>query len=404
MTKLTNWTTPLDLRNQVRRLWDRGVLPAALVSRETGEGLFPLKLSLKAPGSRDLAERYDEVRNWIALLDQEARHYRVLRREINHRILGVNTIPAQVWVDTLEQALALIQKGRDARLLSELAALTLERRPELLPWLARRPLRALELTGQWHLLLDIVSWLREHPRPDIYLRQVDIPGVHTKFIETHRGVLAELLDMSLPAEAVDSSACGVNGFVQRYGFRTKTLSVRFRVLDPNVALLPSVPPRKGDQDLTLAHEDFACLDPPLQRIFITENEINFLAFPPIPRSMVVFGSGYGLDRLAEAVWLHQREVHYWGDIDTHGFAILDQLRCCFPHVVSLLMDNETLLAHKEFWSIEPRQETRVLPRLTASERMLYDDLRWNRVGEQVRLEQELIGFDWIRKAIATLGV
>ncbi|GAB6058338.1 Wadjet anti-phage system protein JetD domain-containing protein [Desulfonatronum parangueonense] len=400
MTKLTNWTKPLDLRNQVRRLWDRGVLPAALVQ---GEDIFPLKLSLKVPERRDLADRFEDVRTWIALLDKEARHYRVVRREINHRILGPNAIPAQVWVDTMEQALALIQKGREARILGELVDSTRQRCPELLPWLARRPLRGLELAGQWGLLLNIVVWLREHPRPGIYLRQVDIPGVHTKFIEAHRGVLAELLDMSLPVEAVDSSASGVSGFVQRYGFRTKPLLIRFRTLDSSAALLPAVLPRNKGQDLTLAHEDFARLDPPLERIFITENEINFLAFPPVPRSMVVFGAGYGLDRLAEAAWLHRREVHYWGDIDTHGFSILDQLRSHFPHVVSLLMDHETLLAHKDFWSAEPRQEIRDLPRLTAAERQVYDDLRWNRLGEQVRLEQELIGFERIRKAIGNFS-
>ncbi len=35
--------------------------------------------------------------------------------------------------------------------------------------------------------------------------------------------------------------------------------------------------------------------------------------------------------LAEASWLKERDLFYWGDIDTHGFAILDQLRGHFPH-------------------------------------------------------------------------
>ena len=40
-----------------------------------------------------------------------------------------------------------------------------------------------------------------NPRPNIYLRQVDLPGLHTKFIEAHRGVLAELLDLALPSRS-----------------------------------------------------------------------------------------------------------------------------------------------------------------------------------------------------------
>jgi hypothetical protein len=56
------------------------------------------------------------------------------------------------------------------------------------------------------------------------------------------------------------------------------------------------------------------------RIFITENEINGLAFPDLPDGIVVFGLGYALDRLAAASWMADRAIHYWGDIDTHGFA------------------------------------------------------------------------------------
>ena len=33
-----------------------------------------------------------------------------------------------------------------------------------------------------------------------------------------------------------------------------------------------------------------------------------------------------------------------GDIDTHGFAILDTLRARFDHVESFLMDRDTLMA------------------------------------------------------------
>jgi hypothetical protein len=69
---------------------------------------------------------------------------------------------------------------------------------------------------------------------------------------------------------------------------------------------------------------------PSQRVFITENETNFLAFPEVADAIVVFGAGYGWEALARASWLHRCQLHYWGDIDTHGFAILDQLRGYFP--------------------------------------------------------------------------
>ncbi|NOR71388.1 MAG: hypothetical protein GQ532_17115, partial [Methylomarinum sp.] len=33
---------------------------------------------------------------------------------------------------------------------------------------------------------------------------------------------------------------------------------------------------------------------------------------------------------------------YWGDLDTHGFAILSRLRHYYPQVKSILMDEKTL--------------------------------------------------------------
>ena len=95
------------------------------------------------------------------------------------------------------------------------------------------PLRALQLAGEWRLLLDVVDWLEDHPRPGVYLRQMDVPGVHSKFVEAHRGVLGELFDLSLSPESIDAGApSGVAGFARRYGFREKPERIRFRVLDP----------------------------------------------------------------------------------------------------------------------------------------------------------------------------
>ena len=95
-------------------------------------------------------------------------------------------------------------------------------------------------------------------------------------------------------------------------------------------------------DVTLDAESFADLDIPVRRVFITENETNFLAFPPACEAIVIFGAGYGWDALATAHWLARCGIHYWGDIDTHGFAILDQLRARFEHVESFLMDRDNL--------------------------------------------------------------
>lgn len=402
------WTTPADLRLQVQKLWDKGDLLRPLVQ---GDAMPAKRLRLVGPTSSELTERFDAVRAWMADLRQVTRTpgsaapkagYRITLREFRHRVLGHSAVPDEVWLDTLEDAWALIGKAKDARRFNVLLQLTREQYPALLsalsPWLEKRPLTALALADEWARLLAVVVWLQSHPRPGLYLRQVDLGGVDSKFFEAHRGVLAELLDLSLPAESIDPSASGLSGFCRRYGFKDKPLRIRFRVLDPAVSLLPQA----VAQDITLTQADFEALNPPVRDVFITENEVNFLAFPPVAHSLVIFGAGYGFEVLAGAPWLQNCRIHYWGDLDTHGFAILDQLRAHLSHVQSLLMDNATLMAHAAQWGTEPQPVLRDLPRLTAEESAVYNDLRDNRLRPNLRLEQERIGFGRLQQALAAL--
>ncbi len=389
-----NWTRPADLRAQMQKIWDRGELLASLVA---GESLFPRRLILRGPASAEMADRFEEVRAWISEL-RAMPHCRVEMREFRHRVFGANAVPREIWIDTVNDALALIGKQRDAARFTALTDVTRRRQPQLLGWLAKRPLRALELSNEWGLLLEIVAWLQAHPRPGVYVRQVDIPGVHSKFIEAHRGVLGELLDMVLPPPAIDPTAAGTNQFAKRYGFCEKPARIRFRVLDPEHSPLP----RTFGRDLTIDADSFARLDANVSRVFITENEINFLAFPQMRDGMVIFGAGYGFEMLRQAEWLSRCRICYWGDIDTHGFAILDQLRGQFSHAESFLMDRKTFFAFQTLWGREEKQTIRDLSRLKPDEAAFYDDLRDNRIGKNLRLEQERIGFGWVEAALSAL--
>jgi len=389
------WTTASDLKAQLSRLWERGELLRPLV---TGETRLPLRLTLKGPTSSELAERFEAVRGWMAGLVAVPR-IRIEWREVNHRVQGAQRLPQSVWVDTLDDALALIGKRGDAARFEALVALTRSKTPMLLEWLGKRPLQAIGLADVWSSLLDVAAWIEAHPLPGIYLRQVDIPGIHSKFIEAHRGVLLELLDLALPPEAIANDRTGVSQFAARYGFLDKPTRIRLRVLDERVRLLPG-PARP---DVTLDGDSFAKLDVPVRRVFITENETNFLAFPPVAGAIVVFGAGYGWDALARAEWLARCSILYWGDIDTHGFAILDHLRRRFDHTASFLMDRSTLMAHEALWGEEADQVVLDLPRLTEPERALFDELRDNRIRKNLRLEQEMIGFGFFSAALANLA-
>jgi len=152
-----------------------------------------------------------------------------------------------------------------------------------------------------------------------------------------------MLDQLLPPEAIVHSATGARQFESRYGLLNKPVLLRFRILDPSRRI-------GGLSDISVPLAQFAAMQIDVQRVFITENKVNGLAFPDVPSSMVVFG-GYGIDRLADIGWLRDKEIVYWGDLDTHGFAILDRL----PDARSTLMDAITLHAHRLCG--EPRKRT-----------------------------------------------
>src|SRR5690606_18059265 len=217
-------TTPADLKAQLRRLWERGELlragPEARIE-------FPLRLPLKTPTSAELTAQFEAVRAWVAELAAFA-PVRLDWRDVGHRVLGAQRVPRAAWVDDRETALALIGKRAEAARYDALRALLGSRQPLLLPWLARRPLQALMLADEFERLLGVVEWLARNPRPGVYLRQVDVPGVHSKFIELHRHVLAEWLDCVLPSEAVCAEYSGSARFAERYGFLAKPVRIRFR--------------------------------------------------------------------------------------------------------------------------------------------------------------------------------
>ena len=386
-----SWTEPGDLKLQLTRLWDRGEL---LRDAVTGNARFPLRLTIKLPRSADITDRFDAVRAWAERLARVGA-LRIEWQAVRHRIQGTQELPASVWIDTVDDALIWLGKRREWDRFFALVSATRQTHPAILPWLEKRPLQALELSDEWPRLLDIVSWMKKHPHPGIYLRQVDLPGIHSKFIEAHRSVLAELFDLALSHDSVDITRAGVHQFASRYGFLEKPTRIRFRILDPEIPFLP----RSPCPDITLDTESFSRLQLSLKHVFITENETNFLAFPQVRDAIVIFGAGYGWDGLASCDWLSRCAIHYWGDIDTHGFGILDQLRGYFSHVDSFLMDRATLEQHEPSWGKEDKPLQADLHRLTPEENALYNDLRDGRIQPNLRLEQERISFHLLNECL-----
>lgn len=357
-----------------------------------GEPWTPVSLPVKAPDARELLDRLDEARQWLNRFQREASGFDIEYKTVQGRQLGANRLPARVTANSLGQLAAVLGTTAEVCRFDELVAETESQVPALVPWLRANPMTALRNAAVWEQALAAVRWVATHDTVGLYVRQVDMEGVDTKFVERHHRLLDQLLRAVLPAERIGSAS----GFAAKFGFATKPSYTRLRFLDPALELVP------GLSELTARTEELLALTLDPERVFVVENEVTYLAFPAVPRSVVIFGSGFalaGLVRVNSSSWLSDRQIVYWGDIDTHGFSILSRLRGVFPSVRSMLMDRQTLLAHRGQWVTEDAPTRQRLANLTPDEVTLYRDLVEGTYGDSVRFEQERVRFSLLGDAL-----
>lgn len=386
---MTSWTTPADVVRKLRTRYERGEFLAAYA---TGTPWEPVAVPLRGPSARDLADRFADVQSWVAQWQARSKGLRVETTSVGGRVVGANEVPRRAWVDSPEQLWTLLGVTGDVRRFTELLEKTQHGAPRIAEWMAAKAMDVLRHADIWTPLVDTALWIEEHGNPDMYLRQVDVPGVDTKFIERHRKILAAVLDQQLPADRIDP-AYPPSEFVRRYRLRSKPSYVRFRRLGDTA----------GFTELSVRVDELAARPLDERVVVVVENEVTYLAFPSAPEAVVIFGGGYALSRLEPLQWLSGRELVYWGDIDTHGFAILDRLRRAFPHTRSMLMDRATLLAHEGQWVTEPSPTDAHLPLLRPDEAALYTDLVEGTLGPTVRLEQERVSYSAVCRAVGAVS-
>ena len=208
---------------------------------------------------------------------------------------------------------------------------------------------------------------------------------------------------------------GFRGFLQRWTFKDKPDMVRVRLLDPSLLSGFFMPGYERPIELSLELSALKELDGPFKHVIICENEVSCLALPRISNTIALFGSGYAALMLAFVPFMHTRDIIYWGDIDTHGFDILNRLRqsllevrleltlqrygsyhpdfsCKDLNVRSMFMDQITLLSYQDNWVTEDKTVVRPMPALRRAELECYEDLISNKHGRNLRLEQEYIPF------------
>lgn len=368
--------TPAEIVKKAERKY-RDVLRAYL----NNDDLFPLEF-LVGRLSKKLVERRQQIDD----LRQRSKEttgqgYTLEWQTVNRRDLGKQTTPRRVIIETLDDYLAVVRKRTEYHQFVRDVERIRCQFPVLEDWMYANPQAVIDYGSHWDELLLVCDYFVKHPRPNLYIREVPIL-VHTKFIEQHSRILRDLLDTLLPVDAITPDT---NDFSQRFGLKASPPTIRIRLLEEQLDWQYSL----QLDDLTLPVNQLAHLlaehiQP--KTVIIAENLMNFLTLPSHPASVGLFGRGFAVQLLSDVRWLHQCRVIYWGDIDAHGFQILSDLRKLFPHVRSVMMDQQTLEDHAAYVVEGNRVRVDRFDGLTDAEAVVAHHV----LEHNLRLEQEHI--------------
>lgn len=388
--------TPDDLADAAKRQFDRLHLEW-LFSPATES--WPLRVAINWPTEAKAANAPTAFRAWLsAWAEFENRAVRsgggvwLVRKTLNWRKLGAVSVPMQV---TFADAGSVAQQAGAAKrwqLLTERVGVLVQSYSRLgtdIGWA-----QAAETVAGWDeadfaRLLGLLAWVRDNPDSGLYLRQLPLVDIDTKWIEPRTGAITPILQSVLQRTGDLHSALGL---------RKAPEPIRMRLLDP---ALRGQLGHAEDLQMPASQWSAAFKDPP-SRLLIVENLATGLAIPDMPDTAVAMRLGNNVGALQTIGWCGQAQVVYWGDIDTWGLHILSRARDCFPAVRSLLMTEEVLLAHRHLWTRESTQATGSANNLTVEEAQLLQKLKSGTFGErQIRLEQERL--HWPSAARAMLS-
>ena len=317
--------------------------------------------------------------------EQKGYGYTIKYQTIKKKDIGKQDLPIGISFLTEIDFLRYLHKEKEVAIFRENIKLILSKFPELKEWILKYPLKVIENQDKWNYLLAVCNYFKSNPKPNLYIRELPIP-IHTKFIESNKGIIKELLDIVI-IKHINSNE---TNFEKRFNLKYAEPTIRFRILDKQIAQTYF----SEIDDLSIPISQFEKLNLPFKKVFVVENKMNVLTFSIISETMVVFGSGYSVENLKNTNWLNNVELFYWGDLDAQGFEILSQFRGYFPHVKSFLMDRETF---DKFFDNDKGTPSKVTGNLNLSdkEKQLYQLLKEN----NWRLEQEKISQEYVNEFI-----
>lgn len=305
-------------------------------------------------------------------------------QKVKTKYLGTQDLPISIYFENETDFLKFLGKEYEVHSFKSNVELILREFPELKDWIIKNPKKVIANQKEWRSVLKVCQYFKQNPKPDLYMRELPVK-VHTKFIESNKGIIKELLDV-LVYEYVNREE---KEFEKRFNLKYAEPLIRFKILDKIMSDRFFL----GMDDMAVPLGQFEKLNLPIKKVLIVENKTTLyttLTLPKMNDAIALFGSGFGVFNLKNVRWFDHLELFYWGDIDVQGFEILSQFRTYFPQTKSVLMGKQDFDNFFENDNGTPTNISRNL-NLTYQEQELYQILRTN----NWRLEQEKIPLEYV---------
>lgn len=382
--------SPDEIKAQVIKWWR-----PFLQSHLKGESFFPKRIDrIGKIKPSAVTEKISELQQQLEELHKHSKEklgygYSIVKQDINFRRTGSHSLPKYIVFETADDYVFFIGKKKEWNVFLANSRFILQERPQLSNWLFNNPVAIIDNDKKWEGILKVCSYFIKNPEPKLYLRQLPI-DLHTKFIEENETVIKSLLDFLIPEHIKDASEKSIS---KRFRLKYDEPTIRIRILDEQLII-------NSLSDIRMPVSDFNCLSLACSNILLTENKMNFLALPQLPSTIAIWsGGGFMISHLKNASWLNTKKIFYWGDLDTHGFLILHQMRTYFPNTKAVMMDRETFDLFKGEGLVSGEKiNSENLNTLTAVETEMFYFLKAN----NLRLEQEKIRQEYVDEILKDL--
>lgn len=223
------------------------------------ESFFPLDIVGNKKPSDDTIQFEKELTELISLSKEKKGYgYSIGYQKIKTKKHGEQDVPVSISFSTEADYLKFLGKEKSSIGFREDVNKILFQFPILKEWICKYPNKVLENHAEWNDLLRVCDYFKRNPIPHLYIRELPI-NVHTKFIEIHKSIIKELLEIIIDKYVNTAET----RFEARFNLKYDEPIIRFRILDKEISQNNFY----GIEDISTPITQFKAIEIPVDTVY-----------------------------------------------------------------------------------------------------------------------------------------